>query len=59
MADRQWGYEELNAFLLKPKDYAPGTKMSFAGVKKPKGRADLIAFLRSLSDSPPPLPAAE
>lgn len=56
MADRQWGYEELNAFLLKPKDYAPGTKMSFAGIKKIGDRADLIAHLRTLSDSPAALP---
>lgn len=51
-----WGYEELNAFLLKPKKFAPGTKMSFAGVKKPGDRANLIAWLRTLSDSPRPLP---
>ena len=55
----KWDYAALDKFLTKPKDMVPGTKMSFAGVKKPKGRADLIAFLRSLSDSPPPLPAAE
>ena len=55
----QWGYAMLDSFLTKPKAMVPGTKMSFAGVKKPAGRADLIAFLRSMSDSPPPLPAAE
>ncbi len=54
-----WDYATLDGFLTKPKAMVPGTKMSFAGVKKPEGRADLIAFLRSLSDSPPPLPAAE
>ncbi len=51
-----WGYEELNAFLLKPKKFAPGTKMAFAGLKKAIDRANLIAWLRGLSDSPQPLP---
>lgn len=51
----EWGYEELDAFLAKPKDFAPGTKMSFAGIKDPADRADLLAFLRSLNDDPPPL----
>jgi cytochrome c len=51
-----WSYENLDAFLTKPKDWAPGTKMSFAGLKKPGKRADLIAHLRSLSDSPAALP---
>jgi cytochrome c len=51
-----WTYENLDGFLSKPKDWAPGTKMSFAGLKKVKDRADLIAYLRSLSASPAPLP---
>ncbi len=51
-----WGYEEINHFLSDPKSYAPGTKMTFAGVKKDQERANIIAYLRSLSDSPPPLP---
>jgi cytochrome c len=51
-----WTYEELNRFLINPKAYAPGTKMSFAGIRKAADRADVIVFLRSLSDSPPPLP---
>ena len=51
-----WSYDNLDAFLAKPKDWAPGTKMSFAGLKKPARRADLIAYLRSLSDSPAALP---
>jgi len=54
-----WDYAALDRFLTKPKDMVPGTKMSFAGVKQPEGRADLIVFLRSMSDSPPPLPATE
>jgi cytochrome c len=51
-----WTYENLDGFLSKPKAWAPGTKMSFAGLKKAKERADLIVYLRSLSASPPPLP---
>jgi len=51
-----WDFEALNAFLTSPKTYAPGTKMSFAGIKKPEERADLLAYLRTLSDSPVPLP---
>ncbi len=51
-----WSYDNLDAFLTKPKDWAPGTKMSFAGLKKPGRRADLIAHLRSLSDTPAALP---
>ncbi len=51
-----WGYDNLDAFLAKPKDWAPGTRMLFAGSKKPKQRADLIAHLRSLSDNPAAMP---
>jgi cytochrome c len=54
--DKVWDYEQLNAWLASPKTYAPGTKMTFAGLRKPEQRADVIAFLRSKSDSPPPLP---
>ena len=51
-----WEFEELNKFLYKPKAYLKGTKMSFAGLKKAKDRAAVIAYLRSLSNSPKPLP---
>ena len=51
-----WSYEDLNAFVANPKAFVPGTKMAFAGIKTAKERADLIAYLRSLSDSPKPLP---
>jgi len=51
-----WTYEDLDTFLTKPKSFAPGTKMTFSGVKKDGDRANLIAYLRSLSDSPKPLP---
>ncbi len=53
-----WGYDDLDAFLAKPREFARGTKMAFAGVKSPADRADLIAYLRGLSESPPPLPEA-
>ncbi len=45
-----WNAEELDAFLENPKKYAPGTKMSFAGLKKITDRAALIAYLDSLDD---------
>ena len=51
-----WTFEDLDAFLAKPKAFAPGTKMTFNGVKKAADRAAVIAYLRSLSDSPKPLP---
>lgn len=56
---KQWTYESLNKFLLKPTDYIPGTKMNFAGLKKAEDRADLIAYLRTLAASPAPLPTPE
>jgi cytochrome c len=51
-----WTYENLDKFLTKPKDYAPGTKMAFPGLPKPEDRAAVLAYLRTLSDSPLPLP---
>lgn len=53
-----WDYEHLNAFIHNPKGYAPGTKMSFAGISKDSDRADLIAYLRTLADEPAPLPGS-
>ncbi len=55
MAATNWTYENLNAFLLKPRDYANGTKMSFAGLSRDSERADVIAYLRTLADTPAPL----
>jgi cytochrome c len=54
-----WTYENLNQFLLSPKGFAPGTKMTFAGVKNDEERANIIAFLSTLSASPKPFPPAE
>ena len=53
-----WDYDHLNEFLLNPKGYIRGTAMAFAGLKKDPERADLIAYLRTLADSPAPLPEA-
>jgi len=52
----QWGYESLNAFLANPKGYLPGTRMAYAGMRRAEDRANLIVFLRTLSDSPKALP---
>ena len=54
--DGSWDYDNLHAYLTNPKEWAPGNKMAFAGVKKPEELADIIVYLRSLSDSPEPLP---
>jgi cytochrome c len=51
-----WDYEHLNHFIKKPKDLVPGTAMGFAGLSKIQDRADLIAYLRSMSGNPAPLP---
>ena len=52
-----WSYESLNAFLVKPRAYIKGTKMSFAGLKKAKDRANVVAYLRNAADTPAPLPS--
>lgn len=56
-AGEVWSYEALNHFLAAPRDYAPGTAMSYAGMKDDQDRADMVAWLRTLSGSPEPLPA--
>ncbi len=56
-AGNKWTYEHLNTFLTLPKAFIKGTAMGFAGDKNDAERADLIAYLRTLSDNPPPLPA--
>src|SRR5215218_9237051 len=53
-----WTYDDLNKFLANPKAFVPGTAMGFAGLPKDSERADVIAYLRSLSDNPAPLPTA-
>ena len=51
-----WDYQHLDDFLASPKGLVKGTAMGFAGIKKPDERADLIAYLHTLSDNPAPLP---
>ena len=52
----EWSYKDLDHFIDDPKGFVKGTKMSFAGVKKPEDRAAVIKYLHSLSDAPKPLP---
>ena len=52
-----WTDEELNIYLTNPKELVPGTKMSFAGLKKPEDRAALLAWLRTQADTPAALPS--
>ena len=53
---KTWNFETVNTFLIKPKDYIKGTKMTYAGLKKEKDRASIILYLNEQSDSPVPLP---
>ncbi|MEA1072107.1 cytochrome c family protein [Sphingomonas sp. LY160] len=53
-----WDWTSMSEWLASPKKYAPGTKMTFAGLSNPEERANVIAFLNSKSPSPLPLPAA-
>ena len=53
----KWDYESLALFLHKPKQWLKGTKMAFAGLRKPKDIANVLAYLRSLSDNPVDYPA--
>lgn len=55
-AGETWTYADLDKFLTDPKAFIAGTAMGFAGIKDPADRADVIAYLRSLSDSPAALP---
>jgi cytochrome c len=52
----KWTYEELDKFLENPKGAVEGTKMAYAGIKKPEDRANVILYLRSLAATPAPLP---
>ena len=53
---KEWTFEELNGFLLKPTKWIKGTKMAYAGLKKESDRASLIKYLNQNSDNPVPLP---
>lgn len=53
-----WNWDNLSKWLTSPRTFAPGTKMTFAGLSNPQDRADVIAFLNQHSDSPLPMPKA-
>ena len=53
---KEWTYEEMNSYLIKPQAYVKGTKMAFAGLRKEKDRASVILFMNSKSSSPKSLP---
>jgi len=52
---KNWSFEEMNGFLIKPKDWIQGTKMSFVGLKKAKERAAVILYMNENTNSPLPL----
>ena len=54
-----WTFEDLNTFITAPRAFIPGTKMGFAGEKDPHKRADILAYLDTLADTPVPLPKPE
>jgi cytochrome c len=54
-----WTIDDLNQFITSPRNYIPGTNMTFGGVQRASERADIIAYLNTLSDNPAPLPRAE
>ena len=53
---KEWTFEELNGYLIKPTKWIKGTKMAFAGLRKEKDRASVILYLNQNSDNPLPLP---
>ena len=53
---KNWTFEELNGYLIKPAKWIKGTKMAFAGLRKEKDRASVILYLNQNSDKPLPLP---
>jgi cytochrome c len=55
-ANEVWSAENLDAFLKNPKAYLPGTTMAYAGMPRPDQRADVVAYLNTLSDAKKPLP---
>ena len=54
--DKEWTFEELNGYLIKPAKWNKGKKMAFAGLRKEKDRASVIKYLNQNSDNPVPLP---
>ena len=54
--EKDWTFEELNGFLIKPAKHIKGTKMAYAGLRKEADRASVIKYLNENSDNPLPLP---
>jgi cytochrome c len=54
----KWDFDSLSAWLTSPKAFAPGTKMTFAGLSNPQDRANVIAYLNQQGEHPLPLPSA-
>tara|TARA_B100001173_G_scaffold217295_1_gene187807 strand:- start:448 stop:975 length:528 start_codon:yes stop_codon:yes gene_type:complete len=54
--NKEWNWEEMNGFLIKPSKWIPNNKMGFAGLKSEKDRASVLLYLNQNSDSPKPLP---
>ena len=52
---KNWSFEEMNGFLIKPKEWIKGTKMAFAGLKKAKDRAAIILYMNENTNNPLPL----
>ena len=52
---KKWSFEEMNGFLIKPKDWIKGTKMSYAGLKSEKERAAVILYMNENTNSPLPI----
>ena len=53
---KEWSFEEMNSYLIKPQAHIKGTKMAFAGLRKEKDRASVILFMNAKSNNPKPLP---
>ena len=53
---KEWSFEEMNSYLIKPQAHIKGTKMAFAGLRKEKDRASVILYMNSKSNNPKPLP---
>jgi cytochrome c len=56
MGDKPWDFDTLNGWIKAPKEMVAGTKMAFGGIHNDQDRANVIAYLNSLSDAPQPLP---
>lgn len=57
--DGAWTWEALNAFLENPAEWAPGTRMNYAGLRSPEDRANLMLWINEQASAPLELPAAE